>query len=51
MEDHRGDQVTYAQDFLMDGTVPNGVLTVEFTMYQIMALSGPWTLYWTPSNP
>lgn len=50
MEDRRGDEVKYAQDFFVEGTFPNGILTVDFNMYQIAPLSGPWILYWTPPN-
>jgi len=47
----RKDQVIYAQNFLMNGPGPTGILTVELTLYQTVPLPGPWTLNWMPPNP
>lgn len=49
-EIHRENQVRYEQDILIDGSLPSGLQTFEFTVSQIIPLQGPWTLEWAPPS-
>jgi hypothetical protein len=41
-------EVAYSENFIYSGSPPSGELTVELTLVDTAAVSGPWALTWSP---